>query len=55
MLNTIPRAKLYGPALVAPFANTLTTFAAKVALPCALAIPTTGLGTSEARAAPNRA
>jgi probable HAF family extracellular repeat protein len=44
MLNTIPRAKLHGPALLAPLANSLTTFAAKVALMCALAIPTTGLG-----------
>jgi hypothetical protein len=41
MLNTIPRAKLHGPALLARLANSLTTFAAKVALMCALAIPTT--------------
>jgi probable HAF family extracellular repeat protein len=41
MLNTIPRAKLHGPALLARLANSLTTFAAKVALICALAIPTT--------------
>jgi probable HAF family extracellular repeat protein len=40
MLNT----KLHGPVLLAPLANTLTTFATKVALMCALAIPTIGLG-----------
>jgi probable HAF family extracellular repeat protein len=40
MLNTIPRAKLHSLALLAPLANSLTNFAAKVALLCALAIPT---------------
>ena len=40
MLNPIPCAKLHGPALLALFANALTTFATKVALTCALAIPT---------------
>lgn len=40
MLNTSPRAKLHGLALLAPLTNSLTNFAAKVALVCALAIPT---------------
>jgi probable HAF family extracellular repeat protein len=40
MLNTSPRAKLHGLAFLAPLANSLTTFAARVALMCALAIPT---------------
>jgi probable HAF family extracellular repeat protein len=44
MLNTIPRAKLHDLAPLAPPANSLTTFAAKFALMCALAIPTIGLG-----------
>lgn len=32
MLNTIPRTKLHGLALLAPLANSLTNFAVKVAL-----------------------
>ena len=44
MLNTLPRAKLHGLGSLAPLANSLTTLAAKVALMCALAIPTIGLG-----------
>jgi len=44
MLNTTPRAKLHGLALLTPLANSLTTFAAKVALTGVLAIPTIGLG-----------
>jgi probable HAF family extracellular repeat protein len=40
MLNTNPRAKSHGPALLAPLANALATFVTKGALMCALAIPT---------------
>ena len=40
MLNTNPRAKSRGPALLAPLANALATFVTKGALMCALAIPT---------------
>src|SRR6516162_4432333 len=40
MLNTSPRAKLHLLGSLAPLANSVTTFAAKVALLCALAIPT---------------
>lgn len=44
MLYTIPRAKLHGPTPLTPLANSLPMFAAKLALLCALAIPTIGLG-----------
>ena len=44
MLHAIPRAKLVGPTPLALLANSLTNFAAKVALMCALAVPTVGLG-----------
>jgi probable HAF family extracellular repeat protein len=44
MLNTSTRAKLHGLALLDPVANYLTNVAAKVALLCAFAIPTVGLG-----------
>ena len=44
MLNTSTCASLQGLALLAPLANSLTTFPARVALMCALAIPTAALG-----------